>query len=293
MERNIIDVKAHQKKCLTEIMTWDEMVSRVENNELVCPEGRKSRASTKNDRSSDWDLGVGWEGAVELMKSGWNESTKQYKVRDEPLGDFKRPEYLHDYCGDEVDIGRFLSGEAECFLNPQLNENTGIKPVVNIACDYGASCYVDASRMVRRGKAVLAVINALEQAGKSVGVWALHYSTRGGHTPHAWSLIEVKASDQYVPVSRLVYAMAHPSMLRRIGFRIMEQWPEEIFSPISCGYGTPLRDDKIPQELPLPAWIDYVSPSLHVEKEGFYDTDANAEKEVKRVLKDIFKLELE
>jgi len=74
-------------------------------------------------------------------------------------------------------------------------------------------------------------------------------------------------------------------------FRIKEQWPEEAFSKISGSYGHPYTDNKMPKQNPFPSWVDFYFPSLADEDK--YGTDQAAQAELRRIMKEMFGLELE
>ena len=66
-------------------------------------------------------------------------------------------------------------------------------------------------------------------------------------------MIKIKDADQPLELERLCFAAAHPAMLRRLWFRVAEQYSDVEFSKrVGATYGTPADlDEKEPAQLGL------------------------------------------
>lgn len=213
---------------------------------LVVPKKQDSSSSRqKRDGKDPWHGTNTFEQAVEIAKKGWAEgaaealrirATVEAAVRD--LINARSTTYSYDVAGEFVDVGRFLSGEPECF-GIEFNDGGSInRPVVKIVANLAASGSVSPKSLFIRGAAIVAAIDILEALGRRVEAWVAHGSARsrggdaGAHETH----VLVKRADQPLDVDRLAFAVAHPACLRRLCFSVMEQhghlpnstWPHRV-----------------------------------------------------------------
>jgi hypothetical protein len=202
---------------------------------LVVPRRQDSSSS----RASSWAAGDGpWHGtdtfkqAVELARRGWPEgAAKALELRAEvesavrDLINARSTSYTFDVAGEFVDVGRYLSGEPECFGSESQDYGNQTKPVVKIVANLAASGAVSPQSLFVRGAAIIAAVDVLEALGRRVEVWVAKGSARvrgrddGAHETH----VLVKQADQPIDIDRLGFAIAHPACLRRLCFSIMEQ----------------------------------------------------------------------
>jgi len=102
--------------------------------------------------------------------------------------------------------------------------------VIRILFSTGASGGVKAETIMRRGAAVLALVDMLETRGFRCEITGCAPTVKGGHLDgrvieYRWT---VKRSDQRVPLSALAFGMAHPSMHRRVIFACREVEPPTV-----------------------------------------------------------------
>ena len=261
-----------------EFSSFDEFLHEVRTKPAL---DRNGRHSETNDASKRWDLEAGFDGANELASRGWKEGlAKMAKVRslvelpDQSDRSIQAQPFFSDE-GDEVDIDRYLAGEPECMIQftPELTPSYGrvAKIIVNLA----ASCGVKSGTMYRRGAAACILIDALESAGVRCEVWVLpKTSSSGGDSFHTRVL--VKRPDEHVEADRMAFMLAHPAVMRRLGFRLMEQQGPPWGDFTHAAYGTPAD-----------------IPSKEREEEGTiyfgrqysaYKNDADMVREVNRLL---------
>jgi hypothetical protein len=175
--------------------------------------------------SNNW-AGTGtYEEALGLLENGWPEGLNQiafhnYKVR--PVQPSESLDFTahFDVCGDSVDVGRYLSGEPECMIDHRMKivpkQGRVIKMLVNVA----ASSMIDRDSMFRRGAVALRILDALEGSGYRCEV-TCGSVFRGATSYHASTV--VKEADQPLDLDRMAFFLAHPSIERRLFFRIFEQ----------------------------------------------------------------------
>lgn len=144
-----------------------------------------------------------------------------------------------DVAGSEVDISRFTAGVPECMVESQpiRISRAGRAIRIVVSCSYSASV---SERIVRqRGAAVMALVYVLQRLQHPLEVWASDAIKVGSDRGH-W-LIEVQRADEPTDIGRIMYAIAHPTMLRQLAFSVEDHESETIRRRlnIGSGYGSP------------------------------------------------------
>ena len=134
--------------------------------------------------------------------------------------------------GGAVDVGRWLTGEPECMFSfvPTPNERMG--RVVKIFIDYGASGSFSAEFIRQRGIVLCALVDALQKMRIACEVWG-ETAVSYGHNQIHTTVVKLHDATAQMDIDELMFALANPSMLRRITFSVREMAG---FGD-SCGYG--------------------------------------------------------
>ena len=158
---------------------------------------------------------------------------------------FKRPDWEYGVAGQRACIPSYCAGVPNHMVYMDDTSNRNAMPIVRIYADIGATVGTHSSAMINKGSAVVALVDQIEQAGQRVELIACQRSeTRGCAYDEQHVFITVKAADELLDLDRVAFAMAHPSMLRRINFRIMEfLYPEDV-----DGYGSVRKFDDLPDD---------------------------------------------
>lgn len=182
--------------------------------------------------------------ACDLALNGWSEVRPQVNklfgelessislTLDEQFG------IRFDYSGDSVDMGRYMSGDPECMMDyvtePQSRMGRVIKVMVNVA----NSASISAEQIINRGVVVVALLDVLKKLGLGVELWTeMAISDKGVDSGNRFSqLVKVHDSADMLDVDSTMFAIAHPSMLRRIGFASVEQGVRSELANQSYGY---------------------------------------------------------
>lgn len=132
-----------------------------------------------------------------------------------------------DYAGSVVDVGRYLGGEPECMIDFVPEPSARMGRVVRVIVNGSASAMIQPDRIIRRGVVVCALIDAIHKLGMGVEVYA-EFPTNDTmindrHGAVHTSLVKVHDSQQMLDINNLMFALCHPSMLRRIQFSLLEQ----------------------------------------------------------------------
>lgn len=216
------------------------------------------------DLASRSDLyGAEWSGtdtyteASALAHHGWTEPRESVNdIVGSITGELRElviesVAHVHDVSGCEVDVSTYLTGQPECMVDYVLAPETAHREVVTILASVVASAGVSSERIQRRGAAVCALVDLVARAGYTVEVWADSSVTRNGMTET--QQIRVHAPEDRLDVDAIMFALAHPAMLRRVMFSLMEHATSATRRRIGShstggGYGapTPPAADRLP-----------------------------------------------
>lgn len=184
-------------------------------------------ADARDDHSygddPEW-AGASFNEALRLARKGWTdqlstalsiaESAVDMAEKEHMVNSFNQP--VWDVTGAQVDIGAFLAGTPECMIDYPLTETSKVGRVITLCASVSYSGSVYASTIQRRGQTMVALALALSKLGHSSELWADLSGGSGTGEFHIRVLVK-SASDELDP-ARVMFAFAHPAMLRVLGF---------------------------------------------------------------------------
>jgi hypothetical protein len=219
-----------------ETRSWSEFVDVALNGTTDAKE-RYSR----NIGDSDWSGTRTWEEVKPLCLNGWPEVAERIeklssRIQAVVSQHINRPEVSYAYEGLDYDIGRLLDGEPEHWLTWNESDEivTGHKTVCRILYNICVSSGISTESMIAKGAGIAALVRALDYAGIRAEV--VLYSAVVGDPLHkkdekadrAIVMTTVKQAGQDMDFPTFSYAMAHPSVFRRLVLSIEEQAPRHI-----------------------------------------------------------------
>lgn len=169
--------------------------------------------------------------AVKLSETGWAEGAAEVLRKRASLDSYVEQvvashstQVSYDYTGDYVDVGRFLSGEPECFGTVYEGESSR-GPIVRLVANGAVSCGVSTESIFARGAAILAAVDIIEATGRRVELTLAFGAEEswGDPKPNLEVFVPIKSAHQQVDADRLAFALCHASSFRRLGFSIWEQ----------------------------------------------------------------------
>src|SRR5688500_4426079 len=92
-----------------------------------------SRASQANGRSTSWDLGAGYDGALKRAKDGWHEGVEMIDQELQTIvpSPGREARWGWSQTGGSVAIGRYLTGHPKCMRN-RRKKVMGAAPVLHV-----------------------------------------------------------------------------------------------------------------------------------------------------------------
>jgi hypothetical protein len=227
---------------LQEFSDWREFIELAEDG--PCTMREYDRASRAITMSPSWDMNLGFNGAIELAKTGWTDRASQAERIADPLVEkitsrIERSDWYTDMSGDCLDIGRYCGGLPDCWqaVKHTVIEGKGNK-IISIVINPCVSASIESETIAARGVATVALIYLLELAGYRCDV-RLRICDGRGSPNQVITDIPLKEPDDTVSLPFLLYAIAHPATFRRLWFSIGEQLPADLRQVLHIpgGYG--------------------------------------------------------
>lgn len=226
----------------------------------------------------------------ELARVGWEEHLDDaMTVAESTLAtvqrDYDVPSWqsYYDVSGSDVDVSRFLSGEPENMIAYTMVEAPRTGRVVSLAVNLSVSGRVAASKLIRRGKAIVSLVYALESMGLRTELYTCNPSGSRNRSRHTFDTVRLKDASDVLDPALIMFALAHPSYFRALMLPAMFEHPEPWRTALGVGssFGTV---EPMPTNTGLPEGAIVLDTKV-----SLYDTDRvdNPEAFVSRHLKDL------
>lgn len=181
-----------------------------------------------------WDLCAGYDGAVNMARTGWVEGAQRTQKALKAFAPLTpTPQLKNDIVGYRPNIPRYLAGVPNHMVRRVKRGDTGQGRVLTLAVSVVANSFTSAHCMSNFGVAVAQYINQLERSGIRVHLIGTFAVER-----NSWRLAvtwTIKHAGQPLDLSALAFAIGHPAMLRRIGLAMMERQSD---TPQMSAYGS-------------------------------------------------------
>jgi len=257
--------------------SWDELLHDVRT--LPTNKGWKKCASKETDKDE-----AGWYGSANLDEAVKLAEQGVPALREELFAAVARQKMEAAPVWDIAPVGVFPCIPAKAVGIPEnmfLPIDDGMnapKPIIRIYMNVSAGAHTSTKQIMNRGAAIVNLIDSIEGDGlRRVELVAVCNSQNrsGGNKRNLFSVV-VKRADENLDWGRVSFAIAHPSFLRRLMFRI-----QEIVSPYydEC-YGTPTNyKDAYPD-------ADAYIPSIKDERE-LHDTKESSMKRITQLWNEV------
>lgn len=232
---NIIERTANNKARIEYFNSFGEMYNYAKDN-------AEPKSSNKVERD-DWSGGTkSLVSACDLARNGWTEIRPEV---DELLGELTERladkldnlyKPLYDFGGAYVDMGRFVEGDPECMVTFQAVPDGAMGRVIKIAIAGTASHNIDQEWIKKRGIAIISLVDTINKLGFGVELWwDSTIEHRGRHS----TAVKLHDSADTLDINSVMFALAHPAMLRRLAFSVQEQSSNASEQNVGGGYGCP------------------------------------------------------
>ena len=209
----------------------DELLKCVScrRNNDVMHNMHQSNKRIEDEDDSGFYLTSDYLSAVRLMRKGYSDILD--RVRNEMYAKVKKLTSAYEsrksvprsgIFGCVPNIQRHLMGLPDTMVNREIDP----KKVKTIHIMYSpqAPWYVKGETFIKAGVVLLAAIELIEKSGISVKLDCILYS--GERSNEAiFGVVQLKDYKHRLDTLKLCFPLAHPSMLRRIGFKFLETVP--------------------------------------------------------------------
>ena len=223
----------------------DKRISKYPENKYDRTPASRRTATTEGYYEEDWYQTKNFEEALDLGINGWPEGREKANIFSSAIVDkvsslIEKQDIEYDVVGQDFDIGLVMQGVPECWytLTTRIVDGQGSRQL-KLVFNNCVSAGIDTEVMTRKGAAAVALIQCLELAGFRVEV-SIKNGLASGYQQGASYIFQcvLKEASQPVDIDRIIFALAHPSAFRRIGFSIFEG-DKEFMDAHSSGYGYP------------------------------------------------------
>lgn len=247
-------IKGNKNNVLVEFNSISDLVSYIKGKPTsqafldYCKKKYIQEKSLEQNKSAlDFTGTKSFDEAMTILQNGWSEMAKEIenglKVKNKINNNSvkMKTKAYNSVCGYQAIVPAYLQGLPNSMVNKKL---TPIKnKVVNIVKSISYSCDVSTKTIKRESIDALRLIQNLEAQGYrcnldiilSVGAFApnIYFSVK----------VRIKSANERLNVSKVAFPLVHPSMLRRIMFRLIEV-NQDISSKIYFGYGLSIDEDE-------------------------------------------------
>jgi hypothetical protein len=197
----------------------------------------------------DWFGSESYEHALQMAEKGWPEGlARMEKIK----GSVKQinPVMSERFncrfveAGDDVEVGRFLSGEPENMLEYELVQVPASGRVVKLVVNVEQSSGISADAVFLRGAAACILADMIEESGLRTEIEIIAGGNQSGNSspnaPGSAFSVTVKKADQHLEPDRMAFILASASVFRRFMFRAAEQLePNQFKKHVGMNYWRP------------------------------------------------------
>lgn len=224
---------------ITEYSSLGEFVASI--NSLPTNRYFKGRTLSSHKKESDdngWYRSCDYDRATHLLIHGWDSAAEQMaqKVKlTKGIGSPARTSKpVYGVVGSQASVPRYLQGIPTNMISRQTVYSK--QKVVTITKGISYSGNKSSKFIMDESIKALELIQSLETSGQRVRLNVMVAATTSGKSTIC--KVCVKQPDERLNISKMAFALAHPSMLRRFFFRWMETDPFVEFD-IGGSYGFP------------------------------------------------------
>lgn len=252
------------------------------------PQPGAGTSSSKSRATKHWDDGLGFDGAVRVAESGgseWTKGTEMMLKASVEVGAIKNEQTIidreDDVTGHTLDVVDHLTGIPDCWDNSEESP----RPVLKVGFQLYTPGGNDMRKYMNRGAALMSVLDDVIGKGVDVEVWGCLSATKPGTEDSIDCRVLIKGAEHSWLPSAVAFAMCHPAMSRRLGFRVAEADPlmgRNRFT--NAGHAFNYRDDE-PADSGFDLWIGY-QDMLETFRDDHYSTPEGALRRVTRLVRE-------
>lgn len=226
---------------ITEYSSLGEFVASI--NSLPTNRYFKNRSldsQTKEKDDNGWYRSCDYARATYLLTHGWDSAAKKMseKVKlNKGIGSPARTSKpVYGVVGSQASVPRYLQGIPTNMVSRQTVYSKQKVITITKGISYSGRC--SSEHILNESIKALELIQSLETSGQRVRLNVMLAASDDNRKHHSICKVCVKQPEERLNISKMAFALAHPSMLRRFFFRWIETDPFVEFD-IGDAYGYP------------------------------------------------------
>lgn len=144
--------------------------------------------------------------------------------------------------GFAPNVPAYIAGAPNSMINQRQIKTR--QKVITIMYNASVGAHVSANDIINATAQMISAIMLVEASGIRVNVYVGELTKCRNTTQKFGWLLRIKDSGQKLDTLKMSYPLAHPSMLRRHGFRLLETTSGVDGTFARCGYGNAIRDER-------------------------------------------------
>lgn len=256
---------SHRPGTRTDIVEFDNLmdfwkyISETQTNSAFSWRSDLTDSMKTGSSKLDFTKTNTFEEAVELLKNGWSEMAAkinhQLNVKKLTAGTMMQQRNKLSVEGFQAVVPMYLNNQPNAMFSRKM---VPVKQkVVTLVKNIGYSGYVSADTIIEESVKCLRIVNKIEQSGIRVNLDIVDGTNES--SLELITRIRLKSAGERMNVSKMAFPLVHPSMLRRLYFRMTEVYPS-ITKEFNFGYGRPTNDSQLrsymsKDEYLLPAFV--------------------------------------
>lgn len=233
--------KALNIETFNSISAFMNAISSRENNDNM----KRDHSSQRNDYSF---FGTkDYEEATRLITNGWEEKLSEIKkqftssIKQNSNGTINKRRTYNHVVGYAPNVPNAILGLPQSMINSQT-EAQKVK-VVSLIYSPTANCGTDIDTFIKAGIVILNIVHQLELNGIRVNLQIAAKDSMDYGNNFSAVFVTIKNYREALDIKKVAFPIAHPSMLRRFGFKWLETFPN-LQGDFSGGYGHTVSDEK-------------------------------------------------
>lgn len=223
---------------ITEYASLSEFITDINslpNNKYFA---NRDLSQSREEEGGDWYKTVDYRQATYLMTNGWDSAAEKManKVKMtnsiQTVARSSKPSY--GVVGSQASVPRYLQGIPTNMISRQTVYAK--QKVVTITKGISYSGSWSAKAILEECIKSLQIVQSMENGGQRVRLNVMLASSNDDK--HSICKVCIKQPDERLNISKMSFALAHPSMLRRFFFKWIEVDPHVTFD-LGYSYGTP------------------------------------------------------
>ena len=205
-------------------------------------------SSNRKERHGDFYGTFDYETADKLLLFGDKDIQRKIedagvsKMRNKLKYEALRKQVFSSVVGFAPNVPAYIAGTPNSMIN--MRQIKTKQRVINVLYNASVSGFVSAENIISATSKMLSAIMIIESSGIRVNMYIGELTYCDETSQKFGWILRIKDSGQKLDTLKMSYPLAHPSMLRRHGFRAMEiaEGIDKAFA--EHGYGRPVKDEK-------------------------------------------------